>query len=482
MAAGRIIHADVLDGLASLPAGWFHLVVTSPPYWFLRLYAGVAATKWSDGMECCLGMEPTPDDFVRHLVQVFEAVKRVLREDGVLFVNLGETYFGDSPTRVSSAEAFSETWDKSQTRSRGGRRRSAAAINSLKPGDRCGIPERFALAMQTAGWCWRDTVIWAKRSPMPSSQSGWRWMKCRVKVGTCPVARRGLNGNQQAEITEANNAKWQDCPGCPKCLPHGGYVLRRGRFRTTAAHEPIFMFTRGKHYFCDDQAASEPAVGGTPGNKSHKAGDAYTAGEHHDHLTVGLKNMVAVERRLPRSVWHLSSEPSREKHFASYPTAIPRRCIEMATSSAGCCPACGACLAPVVESLRVPTRPGVETKCYADNPGAIDQGSPYRDHSEIGNRDPQRHIATTRVLGYRPTCGCSAGEPVPCRVLDPFAGTGTTLQVANALGRDWCGIEASADYLEICERRARTPLPVKKDGKAKPKKVKPMRSQKELFV
>lgn len=266
-------------------------------------------------------------------------------------------------------------------------------------------------------------------------------------------------------------------------------------------------------YFMDDQAASEPAVGGTPGNRGVLKMNGY---EHNDAFGRKAKALHsgamshAVERRIPRSWWPiddpngllswmakkapkllerwlkrcdpqsvltLASEALKEKHFAAYPTALVRKCLEMATSKAGCCPACGSPWAPVVESERVATRPGKATKI---NKGGIgDEILPDRlDPNIIGNRDPQRHVAVTRVAGYRATCSCSPVASVPCRVLDPFMGSGTTGQVANHLGLDWAGIEASAEYIEIAERRVKIPL---RDKTVKTKRVPRMAEQRELL-
>jgi hypothetical protein len=116
-----------------------------------------------------LGLEPTPELYVAHMVEVFREVRRVLRKDGVCWLNLGDSYFGDSPTRKRSAEAFSETWDLAQTASRGGLRRSAASVNGLKPKDLVGIPWRVAFALQADGWWLRSDIIWSKPNPMPES-------------------------------------------------------------------------------------------------------------------------------------------------------------------------------------------------------------------------------------------------------------------------------------------------------------------------
>lgn len=177
---------------------------------------------------------------------------------------------------------------------------------------------------------------------------------------------------------------------------------------------------------------------------------------HEDEIPEGLGDLFEpIDFDAPTSVMRISSEPLKEKHFAAYPTALAWKCIEASTSSAGCCPQCGACWAPVVETERVPTRPGNDTK-VGKRDAAIESGTrPGRPHDPniVGNRDPQRHIQRTLVHGYRPTCICNAGDPMPCVVFDPFAGSGTTLQVAVHSGRVGLGCEVNPDYIDIQGRR-----------------------------
>jgi hypothetical protein len=147
-----------------------------------------------------------------------------------------------------------------------------------------------------------------------------------------------------------------------------------------------------------------------------------------------------VETRNPRSVWTIPPEPIKERHFTPFPSELPYRCIKAATSDAGCCPACGAQYVPLVNRERVPTRPGRQTKATGDR-------------MTDGNRDRKRHVVRKAVLDYLPTCDCRAGEPVPCTVLDPFAGSGTTLQTAVWSGRRAIGCEAQEEYLGVIRRR-----------------------------
>lgn len=466
MLAPWIICADVLAGLLQIPAETVQCAITSPPYWRLRQYAGVQPTAWADGQTVCLGAELDPDAFVRHLVQVFAELRRVLRADGVLFVNLGETY---NAGRNGGHAGGKQQWKDERYFAASG-----ANVHRLEAGDRCGIPERFALAMQADGWIWRDLITWCKRSPMPMSRSGWRWQRCRVKVGASTrangrkadaIPHKPQGGYADDGRSFAPGAIWAPCPGCKKCRHNGGWILRRGRFCTTGATEPIFMFTKGKHYFCDSEAASEPAT-----YTGHKRGAAKGEFASKGEPLPGREPFRAMTAtRLPRSFFLLSNEPKREKHFAAYPSEIPRRLIEMATSSAGCCSACGTPLAPMVESDRMPTRSGDSSKCEGN-------------HEAEGNRDPERHVTETRVIGYRPACSCGA-DVKPCTVLDPFAGLGTTLRAARHLGRRSIGIEASPQYVALLEANVERPLPAR--GQAKPAakpRPSPSDRQRELFT
>ena len=223
------------------------------------------------------------------------------------------------------------------------------------------------------------------------------------------------------------------------------------------------MFSKARTYFCDGDAVAEAAIGGAPGNKKHKGKTAYLGGDKKLRTKAGLCDMAASESRNPRSVWTIASESLKEKHFAAFPTELVRRCMMAATAAAGCCQKCRTPYAPVVERERVPTRPGTDTKTQAAPRGwatgdaphdAAEHNTPEGRALEIGNRDPQRHVAVNRVTGYRPSCGCkNAGEPVPCIVLDLYAGSGTTLQTAVWYGRDAIGCELSQAYAAIAERR-----------------------------
>jgi len=190
------------------------------------------------------------------------------------------------------------------------------------------------------------------------------------------------------------------------------------RDRCTSAHEMLFQLAKAPRYYFDPEA--EKTQSGA----------------------------------MLRNVWRINPEPTKIKHFATYPRELVRRCIRLSTSERGCCPTCGAPWARVTESERVATRPGRDTKING------------RQASEIGNRDPGRHVTTTQTTGWRPTCE-HGHAPVPAIVFDPFVGSGTTGVVALALGRQFIGCDLSRDYLAMADRRISRPhAPIVRAGKA----------------
>lgn len=153
------------------------------------------------------------------------------------------------------------------------------------------------------------------------------------------------------------------------------------------------------------------------------------------------------------------------------------KCIQASTSAAGCCAACGSQYAPVVEKGRVETRPALDSKVWKQDAATATDG---QRSTASPNRDPYRHIAVKRTTGYRPTCGCNAGEPVPCVVGDPFTGSGTSLQVAINTGRRFVGSEIAEHYLPLIEERAAQPWQPKDQRKPAPKRQK--RDKRELLL
>ena len=419
-----------------LPDQSVHCVVTSPPYFGLRVY--------KDNDDRGIGLESTVEDYIANMVDVFREVRRVLRDDGVAWLNLGDSYAPDTKgTGGPSVKQLSNA---------GSRHEMTRHSIDMASGNRLGIPERVVLALQADGWTWRDTIIWAKKSAMPESLAGWRWERCRVKVAS---ASRNVSDEQHpsgnrtmpigGSIATAEQAEWADCPGCPKCEANDGLVLRRGSWRTTQAHEYIYMLTKCMGYHADGEAVKTAAIhagrlvkatGNGAKNSGHinNTADGFT---HHDTLVGSGANR--------RSVWNdISPEPYGGSHFATFPSDLPRICIQASTSERGVCSECGSQWARVVDT-------GPQGTYNEDgNPQGINRSTMAWGDDHPSN-NPRWHN-TNSTLGWRPTCNCNA-PAIPATVLDPFSGTATTCRAAQKLGRRAVGVDISEAYLEQAVRR-----------------------------
>lgn len=458
--------ANVFDGLAMLPDSCIHTVVTSPPYWGLRSY--LANDHQDKALE--LGSEKTPEEFIANMVAVFRECKRVLREDGVLWCNIGDSYatgggaIGRSPGGGEQGERFLRQGHINTQPNR-------MKLPGYKAGDLVGIPWMLAFALRADGWYLRNDCIWHKAAPMPESVNGWRWEQCRVKVGSFwteenPHPSKAGNGKVGTGMMGSKGgretillAEFKPCPGCPKCIPNGGLVLRKGSWRHTRAHEYVFMLTKSDRYYCDSEAVAERCESGPSDIKKMIEGRERIGGKHKDlddslsmaskHTNIGQKRSVGNgETRNPRSVIKLSNEPFKGSHFATFPTKLIDPLLKASTSEKGCCPACGMPWSRIIEKTREATRPATNNKRRG------------KSGQEVGNADPERHISRTITKGWKVSCACNAGEPVPCIALDPFSGAGTTVMVARRLGLRAIGFELSEAYAEMSRKRIKDDLPL----------------------
>jgi len=278
----RLYHGDVIEVLRRMPAKSVQTVVTSPPYWGLRDY----------GVKDQIGLEKTPQEYVRKMVEVFAEVHRVLRDDGTLWLNLGDTYGGGKKgntqgTSTSSLHYRSPREDLEELREQSsGLNRSP--VKGLAAGNLVGIPWRVAFALQEWGWVLRQDIIWHKPSPMPESV----------------------------------------------------------RNRCTKAHEYIFLFAKSQRYFYDAEAVKEET------NKQYIwRQQPYKCGD----LTIHHKNSSSVkidkrESRNKHSVWTVAGESYSGAHFATFPRKLITPCVLAGTSEKGACAKCGAPLRRVVET------------------------------------------------------------------------------------------------------------------------------------
>lgn len=263
----QILVGDVIERLRELLDESVQCVVTSPPYWGLRDY-GVAGQ---------IGLEETPEEYVARIVDVFREVRRVLRADGTLWLNLGDTYIGGRSGGIGASAITSQRNHKAARdawiAAGAGRRHREAP--GLRPKDLVGIPWRVAFALQADGWRLRSDVIWHKPNPMPESV----------------------------------------------------------RDRPTRAHEYLFLLSKSERYHYDIDAIREPHK--TAGER-HDGRSGY----RDDHPSKGGIKERALHPlgRNRRSVWRLdeiespdvwtiSQEPYPGSHFATFPRGLVEPCI-----------------------------------------------------------------------------------------------------------------------------------------------------------
>ncbi len=226
------------------------------------------------------------------------------------------------------------------------------------------------------------------------------------------------------------------------------------RDRPTRAHEYLFLLSKRSTYFYDPVAVMEPVTG-----RAHPRGrglnpKARTApGRVRANASFATAVTGIVTQRNRRSVWHMTSRPLREEHYAAFTPELPALCIQAGTSERGCCPSCGSPWERQVRRRRLVDGNPVED-LGSFRTGGLDRPSAAQGISHM------RITSEVETLGWRPTCACPAAPPVPSLVLDPFAGAGTTLLAARRLRRRALGLELNPDYVTMATRRIERDAPL----------------------
>jgi len=386
---------DCRDVLATLPDASVQTVVTSPPYYGLRDY----------GVDGQIGLEPTVDAYVAEMVSVFREVRRVLADNGTLWLNLGDSYAAGSTGRNDAGRNLGGGGNREGSGNPGGGQARPVTVG-LKHKDLIGIPWRVAFALQADGWILRQDIIWAKPNPMPESVTD-RCTKSheylfllskgpRYYFDAAAIAEMATWDRQRSKMPDG----WDTGPG-----GHGSFH-RNGRERGAPASHSGSRFDAGKT--ADHQlgrAQQGTRFGGRKYGDSDVDQDRTKSGNLYDGL----------ERRNRRDVWTIEATGNRD-----------RECLAIITSD----------LAPAdkLDAIKA-MMGGAQSSVWRIAP------KPFTD----------AHFATFPPKLVEP-CILSGSRPGDV-VLDPFAGSGTTLQVSKHLGRRAVGIELNPEYLPMIERR-----------------------------
>lgn len=272
----HIYHGDSLEVLKTLPDESVQCCVTSPPYWGLRDY----------GVEGQMGLESAPELFLEKMVRLFSQVRRVLKRDGVLWLNMGDCYAGSGNGSNDYRDECSSI-SKNDSKYKG---QKPGISCGLKPKNLVGMPWRLALALQSDGWYLRSDIIWHKPSPMPESV----------------------------------------------------------RDRPTCSHEYIFLLAKNQKYYYNAEAIKEPVSGTAKGRGNGVNPKARTSNGYKKQDAVGKQTYTGfnarwknkqnesfsaavsglVEKRNKRSVWTIPPATYPEAHFATFPPALVEPCVK----------------------------------------------------------------------------------------------------------------------------------------------------------
>ncbi len=463
----RIICGNALDVLRTLPDNSVSCIITSPPYFRLRKYGcefdwggdkncehdwrqiitkqpnasggktdyakqkmaikdsdnysefvdyGNRQTTSNTCIKCgCwhgeLGLEPTIDMFIDHLISIFNECKRVLRPDGTCWVNIADKY-------ATGSGAGSRGGAKQATmKDRLGDDEEIEPVVGIPAKSMCGIPERFMLKMMESGWILRQKIIWVKGISF-----------CDTYAGSCmpDSAKDRFNKNGFEPLyffTKTGNywfeQQYEDAVETNEARP------RMGQSNQTRYAQKI----SGRK--ADDLRGDdiEPAISGS-GVKGH-SGNYDSDG-----------NLIGGGKRILRNVWAINPEPSTEKHYAAYPTALVEPCIK-----AGCpkeiCVKCSKPRMPIYElGELLPDKPAYKSRGNSRGDDFVQNAM-----TPAGETKGHPNFHYERKGITYSDCGCNAGFS-PGIVMDIFGGTGTVGYVAVKLKRNYILIEGKQEYID----------------------------------
>jgi DNA modification methylase len=284
----KIYCEDCLSTMARMPDNFVDCVVTSPPYWGLRDYK----------VRGQIGLEKTPEEFTTKMVEVFRAVRRILKPGGTCWINIGDSYASNSKNRRLKQATAASTLLGGLSSQASILKQQNKIVSGLKAKDLVGIPWRVALALQSDCWWLRQDIIWHKPNTMTES-----------------------------------------------CTD-----------RCTKSHEYIFLLTKSARYYYDAQAISEPCVIGHNGSRydnerdliirpnvqrGPRKNDGSGTGSDGSKIRNHSHNSLSGETRNKRSVWTVCTKPFFGAHFATFPPELIEPMILAGTSEKGICPDCG---------------------------------------------------------------------------------------------------------------------------------------------
>jgi DNA modification methylase len=397
----RLIGGDCREVLATLPANSVHCVVTSPPYYGLRDYG---TAQWAGGDAACDHQQPSGQrqDVGREQVDGFHGSSIVSE---LKTRQYRDTCGKCGATRVDRQIGLEATPDAYL----------AEMVAVFREVRRVMHHDAVAFINMGDSFANKQLLMMPARLALALQADGW-WLRSDII--------------------------WHKPNPMPESVTD----------RPTGAHEHVFLLAKSARYFYDADAVRETSITNDPrrpytsmGAKRLDGRETWHSGENRDGEDFSSRSL--------RNVWTIATAPYSAAHFATFPPALGERCIRAGTSERGCCAACGAPW-------------GREGTSHIEHTQRVHNHQKYGDDGQFqhaaANRHRDGHIPGRKIsttTGWSPSCACDA-DIVPCTVLDPFAGAGTTLLVADRLQRDAIGIELSPDYTRMAMDRCRDDAPL----------------------
>jgi len=381
------LQGDVFDKLKELDDNSIDCVVTSPPYWGLRDY----------GVPGQLGLEPTYQEHIKNIVELFRAMKPKLKDSATIWLNYGDSYA--ATVNGTKVKDMKKNLQKNRIKNKGKTngvyddrgfidKPFSTIQGSLKPKDLVMIPNRIAIALQDDGWWIRSEIIWHKPNPMPESTKD----------------------------------------------------------RPTQCHEKIWLITKSKKYYYDSDAIKEST-------KHPKAKANWTSKQRIerakslDRKPVGNeingKKYNGQSFKNKRNVWTITTKPCKEAHFATFPKDLIEPCIK-----AGCPEkVCSKCGKPQIKEIY-----REKNWQHKKSEKHTDKTNPKGSKNAFGQKYQKWLEENPPQITIKPSCDCDA-DFKPGVVLDPFGGSGTTGIVAQQFNRTAILIELNLEYIKIAKKR-----------------------------
>lgn len=407
--------AHELDGI---PPKSIHAIFTSPPYYAVRIYHGEQGVEWPEvayrnpfggpdivipAMTAELGNEPTPEAYLGHMVLCLRRWWQVLRDDGVLVLNLGDSY-------VSSGNQVGRNSNLTGNKSKIARP-PRKPQRSYKVKDIYAMPQRLALVAWAEGWYLRQIIPWLKRNAMPG------------------LYDRFITSHEDIIVLTKRKTYYNDPVAIKR--PPVNYKRAGG----TAVYTANGSTTNGVSSKTFHQLAPDGRNARTSDvwfdSLESIADELEAKAKELRQIATGSGAMALTDDANTVAGFVVNTQAYAGQHFAAWPERLVELFVKMFTSEAGCCPTCG--------------KQWVRTTKKTFLSSGRDKGKLY-----VGSRwrDFPHGRTNTDTTGWRQVCKCPPHQPIPSTCLDPFAGSGTTGQVAVRLGRRCILADISDTYLD----------------------------------